>query len=380
MPRDLAKEARQVKTNSRVQDIIDKVQQDNEHINVKNFQQLQDAPVPTQNEFFLALYNTWTLEIMDGLDFIDPYARNFRQEAWPWSDGIGITNLDITKPNTWVKPTPDTKKTYNELPINVNYIYTEIKDYYQEDLSRPIIQGALSGPSKFDDFVTEYRQKLLDSIMIRMRLYIGKRLVDTAQNKRTVPNDISTTDLYKDILATSLSMSVPSTDYNPLGYYRNTKMSDQVLIVNAKRLTNFNVDVIASLFNSNKIDVSMSFRDIIIDNDLPDTILYLIESVGYRNYSFAEIPRFEIPFEFYPQEGKGLVVQYFINYWTRTGRNPGANSILVQTAGTPTPTPSDIQKVTFVNADGTQGDVKVNINSGVGTTAENPINNKPVTT
>lgn len=296
--------------------------------NVPNFSQLQQAPISTQNEFFSNMYNVWRLETIDALEFENQYINVFRRETWPWGDGVGFVNIDITTPETWVKPTPDTKKTYKVNPLDVSFIYTTLKDYYQQDLAVEIIQGALINASTFNDFVSTYRKKLYDSISVRLWKYHGQ-LISTTPNTIQV---VTATDMdnsnkfIKKIEKVSLAMTRPTTTFNAIGYTTATPVRKQILIINTSNWADIKVDTIATLFHSDKINPSGSFKEIILDDNLDPDIYFQIET----DLAYAEIPRFQIPFTFYPQEAKGLIQQTFYNYWSRAGRNRGGNSVQVR--------------------------------------------------
>lgn len=304
--------------------------------NIKNFEQLRNLglqanPTLMANEFFTPLFNVWKLEVMNSLRFEDFYSEVFTREKFPWADGIGLTEIDTTTPTTWVKPTGSTLKTYNELDVNVDYVYTTLKDVYQEDISTEILRAATSTPGQFNSFVALYAARLYDSVKLRMWEWHGLQ-ISTTPNTTSVSTVIRTEitnpatgdeaetkakELYKEILGHLKRIPQPNTQYNMIGWKRAVPINEIIVIMSSAQMSALDVEIRGSLLNSPLIELSNRVKKIIIDDNISQGIAYQLEHPD----AYVEIPRFDIPFTFVPAEGKGLVTQTFYNYWTRTGRN-----------------------------------------------------------
>ena len=155
--------------------------------------------------------------------------------------------------------------------IVLSWIKTTDKKVVDVCLSYEIWSGAFLSADGLSNIASIILKNLRDSIEEFIREKISEDLVDSAKitKKYTITTIAASGETanaqkaYEDILKLVRDMSIPSTDYNESGIKTFTGLGKAVLILNTRYASSFDVNVLASLFNSGEISTKKYFTEVI---------------------------------------------------------------------------------------------------------------------
>ena len=164
--------------------------------------------------------------------------------------------------------------------IVLAWIKTEDKKVVNVKLSYDIWAGAFTSEQGLSNIAGIILKNLRDSIELLVYKAIKADLSNASKVTKyasiTVVNDAGQTanaqKAYEEIIKLVTDMSLPSTSYNSSQVETFTPLGRAVLVLNARYKSAFDVNVLASLFNSAKIGENQYFSKVIVadlDNGNP---------------------------------------------------------------------------------------------------------------
>ena len=162
--------------------------------------------------------------------------------------------------------------------IKLAWLKTEDKRVVDVKLSYEIWAGAFTTEGGLSSIAGIILKNLRDSVEEYVREKIVADLVD--ETKITVTETIqaiagagdtaNAQKAYEQILKLVRDMTIPNTTHNTSGVKTMTPMGRFVLVLNSQYSSSFDVNVLASLFNSGEIASKKYFSEVIV-TDLPST-------------------------------------------------------------------------------------------------------------
>ena len=170
---------------------------------------------------------------------------------------------DVTDPFKADKPT-----------IEISFIKTEDKKFTCAQLSYDIWAGAFVSEQGLSNLAGIILKNLRDSIEEYLRDAIKGDLasVTISETITTIADAGETANAqkaYEEILTLVNKMAIPSDDYNASQVKTFTRKGRAVLVLNARYASSFDVNVLASLFNSSTIAMEKYFKEVIV-TDIDD--------------------------------------------------------------------------------------------------------------
>lgn len=155
--------------------------------------------------------------------------------------------------------------------IVLSWIKTEDKKVVDVQLSYEIWAGAFVSEQGLSNIAGIILKNLRDSIELyiydKVRADFSDDDIFTKERVITEVADAGETanaqKAYEEIIKLALDMSIPSTAYNTSGVKTLTGLGRGVLVLNTRYRSAFDVNVLASLFNSAKIGENQYFREVI---------------------------------------------------------------------------------------------------------------------
>lgn len=155
--------------------------------------------------------------------------------------------------------------------IVLSWLKTEDKRTVNVQLSYEIWAGAFVSEQGLSNIVGIILKNLRDAIELyvydKIRTDFSSSTLFSKEKVITAITDAGETanaqKAYEEIIKLALDMSIPSTSYNTSGVKTLTALGRGVLVLNTRYRSAFDVNVLASLFNSAKIGEKQYFREVI---------------------------------------------------------------------------------------------------------------------
>lgn len=176
-------------------------------------------------------------------------------------DGADTNPFDATKPT-----------------IKLSWLKTEDKRVVDVKLSYEVWAGAFVNEEGLSSIAGIILKNLRDSVEEYIRIKVQEDLVDETKVTKSATitavteagETANAQKAYEEILKLVRDMTIPSTNYNRDGVKTFTPMGRAVLVLNSRYSSAFDVNVLASLFNSSEIAIKKYFSEVIV-TDLPAT-------------------------------------------------------------------------------------------------------------
>lgn len=178
----------------------------------------------------------------------------------------------------------------NKPTIELAWLKTEDKKVVDVKLSYEIWAGAFVNEGGLSSIAGIILKNLRDSI----EEYIREKVVADITDSTKVTKSLQVTTIadagdtanaqkaYEEILKLVRDMSIPSDDYNTSGVKTFTPMGRSVLVLNSRYASAFDVNVLASLFNSGEIAGKKYFSEIIVtDLNSATTVGVVLDEEAY---------------------------------------------------------------------------------------------------
>lgn len=228
--------------------------------------------------------------------------------------------------------------------ILLHWIKTEDKKVAPVRLSYEIWAGAFVNEGSLSNLAGIIIKNLTDAVAVYVYEVLSGVIADSGTSiaKYMVVPAISdageTADAqkaYEEIINVVLRMSLPSTSYNTSEVKTFTPVGDAVLVLNSRYKSSFDVNVLASLFNSAQIGEKKYFKEVILV-DFPsgsDTT-----QIGAILDSEALLWGFRINITQSIVNPRTLEINTFYHAWIKRGVVPFRNAVrILNTEPTPAP-------------------------------------------
>lgn len=197
----------------------------------------------------------------------------FKLEMSRLGDAEELLSAELATPETYGTTTDPFDA--DKPSIVLAWIKTEDKKVSHVRLSYEIWAGAFVSEQGLSNIAGIILKNLRDSIELLVYKAIKTDLSDIGANKNieTSVTIQAVTDAgqtanaqkaYEQIIKLVTDMSIPSTSYNNAGVETFTPMGRAVLVLNSQYKSAFDVNVLASLFNSAKIGENNYFKEVIV--------------------------------------------------------------------------------------------------------------------
>lgn len=318
---------------------------------------------PAKNDVLTALYNKIALTIINSMEFENPFAR-FRRADINYGDTLEDIFVDLpegyeynaTDTNPFAQTTPDVKALYHTINKQLQYEQTIWDAEFRRALRSPYgldslvtrIVNTLNVASRVDDFLIAKEVLSQESSMGKV-VYLGAETGVAATDGKTLLDAIKNA---------SAGMKFPSRQFNQQGVMNDTPMDRQVLVINSKYKNIVDLDVLAGVYNLDKVDFKTQIIE--IDGFAEDDIVAVLMDEKFLNFHYAL------------QDGgliynpKALATNHFWNSWSINTVSLFQNAVMFRfhdlikltitagTHGSVTPTTLDVPKGSIPDVDGNE--------------------------
>lgn len=268
---------------------------------------------PAKNDVLTALYNKIALTIINSMEFNSPFDR-FRRADINYGDTLEDIFVDIpegyeydhTATNPFAQVTPDVKALYSVINKQLQYEQTIWDAEFRRALRSPYgldtlvnkIINTLTTASRVDDF-------LIAKELLSQEGGYGKVVYMGAETGTPATDGKKLLDAIKNA---SAGMKFPSRQFNQQGVMNTTPMDRQILIISSKYKNIIDLDVLAGVYNLDKVDFKQQIIE--IDGFEDDEIGAVLIDEKFLNFHYAL------------QDGgliynpKALATNHFWNSWS----------------------------------------------------------------
>lgn len=289
---------------------------------------LQASPTLAGNEVFTDLTNLVVGQLtLEQFRFEHPLVNTFTNMKELFGDQFQFTaiNLPLSVDYDPLKWNPEDGQSYQP-DMTQLYISTTLKKVVNYETELDIALGAFTSILPFNSFYGVYMGKPLKRIDLDFFNAIagafpllGKKPDGTANPTQniaiSIPTDSKADVWLKVIWETAYQMSLPSTNFNGLGYQGCSDPENLIMVINSKYLTQAQFEAFAPLFNQEFINITnITKRVLFLTPEVigADVIAYLVDRDAVQN-----VPRFNGAFsDFHPRNKK---FYHTWHYWARIG-------------------------------------------------------------
>lgn len=241
-----------------------------------------------------------------------------------YSEGTGVG--ETPSPFDATKPT-----------IKLAWIKTEDKREIDVALSYEIWSGAFVNEQGLSNLSGIILKNLQDAIAVYLYGVIADDLSkatggvykitksETIQAITGAGQTANAQKCYEQIIALALKMSLPSTSYNNNSVKTFTPVGKAVLVLNANYKASFDVNVLASLFNSAKIGENQYFSKVIVSDLDASTLGVILDEEAYM-WGY----RFNVSGSIY--NPKTLKMNHYQHAWIKRAVVPFRNAVRLKSA------------------------------------------------
>lgn len=318
---------------------------------------------PAKNDILTALYNKIALTIINSMEFENPFAR-FRRADINYGDTLEDIFVDLpegyeydaTDTNPFAQVQPDVKALYHTINKQLQYEQTIWDAEFRRALRSPYgldslvtrIVNTLNVASRVDDFLIAKEVLSQESSMGKV-VYLGAETGVASTDGKTLLDAIKNA---------SAGMKFPSRQFNQQGVMNDTPMDRQVLVINSKYKNIVDLDVLAGVYNLDKVDFKTQIIE--IDGFAEDDIVAVLMDEKFLNFHYAL------------QDGgliynpKALATNHFWNSWSINTVSLFQNAVMFRfhdlvkltitagTHGSVTPSTLDVPKGSIPDVDGNE--------------------------
>lgn len=226
------------------------------------------------NEFISAMANKIVVQRAYDLfrDYNMPFDV-FRKEMSRLGDAEELLAASLASASTY--DGTDTPFSASKPSINLAWIKTEDKKVVSVQLSYEIWAGAFTSEMGLSNIAGIILKNLRDTIEYLVYTNVVSDLSSIGAGNKIVTKKVITAvtgagqtanaqTAYEEILKLAVDMSIPSTSYNNASVNTFTPLGRGVLVLNSLYKASFDVNVLASLFNSAKIGEQQYFKKVIV--------------------------------------------------------------------------------------------------------------------
>lgn len=253
------------------------------------------------------------LKTYDKVGDIEEYITSKLQAVTEYDSDTAPTNpFEVKKPS-----------------VVLSFIKTEDKTMTFVTLNYEQWYGAFINAYGLDNLASQILSNLKEAVDLDIYYKIIKDLGDTTKFTKTKVlsskvTKTSATECYREIIELMKKMELPDKEgkYNPASLQNNGTPKDRmVLFLNSACSAEFAVNVIASLLNSNKIDIKWTTID--FDESASDVIGILMDE---RAYTYG----YRINFTQSIMNPRNMFINTFHHRWTKRGVVPFYNAVVIK--------------------------------------------------
>lgn len=323
-------------------------------IDENSLSRFADEPV-IANEFISAMANKIVVQRAYDLfrDYEMPFGM-FRKEMSRLGDAEELLTASLQTAKDYssigtqgnpVSPFDATKPT-----ILLSWIKTEDKKYVDVQLVYEVWSGAFTSETGLSNISGIILKNLRDAIELMVYDAITQELsnyYNIAYDSSKGGSDQTYVQLtqisgygetanaqkaYEQIMEIAKKMTLPSRDFNKSGERTLTPRGRAVLFLNAKYSASFDINVLASLFNSDKIGTDRYFKDVIIidtpevqdpedpENPLANVVGFIMDEEAFMwGYRFVVTDSIRNP--------KTLAINTYYHAWVKRAFVPWRNCV-----------------------------------------------------
>lgn len=288
------------------------------------------------NEFISDFYNKvvaqWGVDLFEQKPLEMKFSRFLRTY-----DKVGdIEEYIATKLQTVVNYDEDTTPTnpfeVNKPQIVLSFIKTEDKEFAFVTLNYEQWYGAFINEGGLTNLAQKILKNLDDAIGLDIYYKIVKDLGDTTKFTKThtitaitgAGDGANARKAYEEIMALRAKMNLPSKtgEFSPSGLENTgTPYSRMVLYLNTKYTASFDINVLASLFNSSKIKLDV--ETIEFDTKATNVVGILMDE---RSYVYGQ----RINFVQSIMNPRNMFINTFNHKWIKRGIVPFYNAVILK--------------------------------------------------
>lgn len=213
--------------------------------------------------------------------------------------------------------------------VVLSFIKTEDKDMTFVTLNYEQWYGAFINEFGLNSLASQILANLKEAIDLDIFYKIIKDIGDTTKYTKTKTlsskvTKTTATECYREIVELMKKMELPSKtgEYNPASLQNaGTPKSHLVLFLNSACASQFAVNVLATLFNSNKIDIEWTTID--FDDSASDVIGILMDD---RSYVYG----YRINFTQSIMNPRNMFINTYHHRWVKRGVVPFYNAVIIK--------------------------------------------------
>lgn len=217
-----------------------------------------------------------------------------------------------------------------------NFIKTEAKRQIGARISEDLWAGAFITEGGLANIVGIILKNLRDSVNLYIYDELCKLIADTTKFSKSLTITTITGEgetgnsqkAYEQIMKLVNKMSLPSTEYNTAGKKTITPKGKFVLYLNADYKSSFDINVLASLFNSSSIELSKYFKDVRVVS-FPSTAS---KQVGFICDEEALVWGLRIDKALSIVNPRTMELNVWLNRWIKWGTLPTRNAVRLMIA------------------------------------------------
>lgn len=218
-----------------------------------------------KNEFISVLTNQVSKQLFFNKVYQNPY-KLFHRGMLPYGKSIESIFVDIIKGKDRVRQTDGTELATSllsrETPnVKVEYYSENIQRQYQATLTDEELKGAFRTENGLSQMTSRLLESPLSSAEYDQFLMVKSALAHLKGATVTIGSGASTDELKAKALTKALKSQILklgflSNKYNGQGVMTYTKPQDLVLLVNADVMANLDVEMLATAFHIDKVEVT----------------------------------------------------------------------------------------------------------------------------
>ena len=301
-------------------------------INEDNFKLFTDQP-DIANEFISDMANKVVVQRAYDLfrDYEMPF-KVFMRDMSRLGDPEELLSAELAT----VEDYGDTTDPFDadEPSIVISWIKTEDKKAVNVKLKYEIWAGAFVSESGLSNIAGIILKNLADALEV----YVYEKIKDDLSSATNITKSQQITTItgagetanaqqaYEEIIKLVTDMAIPSTSYNNAGVKTFTRKGNGVLILNSLYNASFDVNVLASLFNSAEIGKNKYFREVIVAplTGTKQVGVYLDEEAYLFGYRFNVSDSIRNP--------ATLAINTFYHRWVKRAIVPFRQAVRLVTA------------------------------------------------
>lgn len=277
------------------------------------------------NEMFNKIMTQRTFSPLGG--WTNPLARLFTREKNVLGSSEEWLSVDIVEAQDY-DPTGASLLTPKYPTFNIQEVYDTDCKVYVISLAPGILNRAFVTEYALADIMAEVTSQLRRGKDVYMYDLINAKLATITKlekftEKITDYNDTENArKIYEHIIKLVTDLSIPNKLYNANEKLCTTNMGEAILILNSAYNASFDVNVIASLFNSGTIGEKKYFKEVVVVKQPEDANCF-----GYILDPDAIIvtnDKLETTAFYNPSN---MVTTYYLHNWTKTNINKAVNAL-----------------------------------------------------